>query len=59
VPLRKGVFLDLDTVDRGDLDRHQLAASLPRWERLESRFPAPTATRSKAAARDRIVWPAL
>lgn len=30
--LRKGVFLDLETVDRGDLDRQNLAASLPRWD---------------------------
>lgn len=32
VQLRKGVFLDLETVDRGDLDRHGLAASLSRWD---------------------------
>jgi glycerate dehydrogenase len=32
VQLRKGVFLDLETIDRGDLDRHNLAASLSRWD---------------------------
>jgi glycerate dehydrogenase len=26
------VFLDLETVDRGDLDRSRLTASLPRWD---------------------------
>ena len=30
--LRKGVFLDLETVDIGDLDRRGLAECLPRWE---------------------------
>jgi glycerate dehydrogenase len=30
--LTKGVFLDLETVDRGDLDRSRLAASLPHWD---------------------------
>jgi len=30
--LAKGVFLDLETVDRGDLDRGGLEASLPRWD---------------------------
>jgi len=28
----KGVFLDLETVDRGDLDRGSLERSLPRWD---------------------------
>jgi len=32
VRLLKGVFLDLETVDRGDLDRGGLAASLPQWD---------------------------
>lgn len=30
--LHKGVFLDLETVDRGDLDRSGLAACLPEWD---------------------------
>lgn len=30
--LRTGVFLDLETVDNGDLDRGSLARSLPCWE---------------------------
>lgn len=30
--LAKGVFLDLETVDHGDLDRSALEASLPRWD---------------------------
>jgi glycerate dehydrogenase len=30
--LAKGVFLDLETVDNGDLDRHALAATLPSWD---------------------------
>jgi len=30
--LAKGVFLDLETVDRGDLDRRSLEATLPRWD---------------------------
>lgn len=30
--LVKGVFLDLETVDRGDLDRGSLQASLPHWD---------------------------
>ena len=29
--LRTGVFLDLETVDSGDLDRSRLEASLPEW----------------------------
>jgi glycerate dehydrogenase len=32
VKLRKGAFLDLETVDRGDLDRRRLTASLSRWD---------------------------
>ena len=30
--LQTGVFLDLETVDNGDLDRGRLSQSLPRWE---------------------------
>jgi glycerate dehydrogenase len=30
--LTKGVFLDLETIDRGDVDRSSLAASLPGWD---------------------------
>lgn len=30
-PLKHGVFLDLETVDSGDLDRGRLAASLEHW----------------------------
>jgi len=32
VPLQRGVFLDLETVDCGDLDRGALLASLPAWD---------------------------
>jgi glycerate dehydrogenase len=32
VPLQRGVFLDSETVDCGDLDRGGLAASLPAWD---------------------------
>jgi glycerate dehydrogenase len=32
VTLEKGVFLDLETVDRGDLDRTGLDACLPEWD---------------------------
>jgi len=31
-PLERGVFLDLETVDPGDLDRSGLAACLPAWD---------------------------
>ena len=30
--LRKGVFLDMETVDNGDLDRQRISASLPEWD---------------------------
>jgi len=30
--LRRGVFLDLETVDRGDMDRRSLDATLPHWD---------------------------
>jgi glycerate dehydrogenase len=30
--LNKGVFLDLETVDTGDLDRSRLSACLPVWD---------------------------
>lgn len=32
MPLDRGVFLDLETVDRGDLDRAALASCLPAWD---------------------------
>ncbi len=30
--LHRGVFLDLETVDRGDMDRRNLAGTLPQWD---------------------------
>lgn len=36
----KGVFLDLETVDSGDLDRTHLQASLPHWQWHEYSEPA-------------------
>ena len=43
--LDKGVFLDIDTVDSGDLDRSRLAALLPAWEWHGSSKPGEIALR--------------
>jgi len=49
VELAKGVFLDLATVDRGDLDRGSLEASLPHWDWHASSREAEIAGRIGAA----------
>lgn len=41
----KGVFLDLNTVDRGDLDLEPLRAALPEWEFFPRSEPEEVATR--------------
>jgi len=47
--LASGVFLDLETVDRGDLDRSHLEASLPHWDWHASSSGAEIAGRIGAA----------
>jgi len=47
--LKTGVFLDLETVDSGDLDRSQLTASLPEWRWHDFSFPAEIPERVAAA----------
>jgi glycerate dehydrogenase len=47
--LNKGVFLDLETVDTGDLDRSRLAACLPAWDWHEYTDPAEVPARIKNA----------
>jgi len=49
VRLVKGVFLDLETVDSGDLDRGALVASLPEWEWFPFTDPADVGARIRDA----------
>ncbi len=52
-PLKSGVFLDLETVDGGDLDRSRLQASLTQWHWHE--FSQPEAIPQRIAAADVVV----
>jgi glycerate dehydrogenase len=45
-----GVFLDRDTVDRGDLELGVLRHALPNWRMYDTRDPAPVAERVAGAA---------
>ena len=47
--LNKGVFLDLETVDTGDLDRSRLAACLPVWDWHQYTAPGDIPARIKNA----------
>lgn len=49
VRLAKGVFLDLETVDIGDLDRGALEASLPEWNWFPFTDPADVGARVRDA----------
>lgn len=44
-----GVFLDLESVDRDDLDLSGLRDTLPAWRRYETRDPTPVAERIEGA----------
>jgi len=48
--LRRGVFLDLETVDRGDMDKNSLAATLPHWDWYAYSNPTDIALRIHDAA---------
>jgi len=48
--LHRGVFLDLETVDRGDMDRRGLAAALPQWDWYAYSDPPDIAARIQDAA---------
>ena len=48
-PLRHGVFLDIATVDSGDLDRGRLGASLEHWDWHERTEPGLIAERAHGA----------
>ena len=47
--LKTGVFLDLETVDSGDLDRSRLDASLPEWHWHDFSMPGDIPQRISAA----------
>ena len=49
IRIETGVFLDLETVDNGDLDRHKLAASLRQWDWHEFSEPQQIARRIRDA----------
>ena len=46
---QRGVFLDLASVDRGDLDRSRLVAACNRWDLHPATFPGEVAERIQAA----------
>ena len=46
----QGVFLDLESLDRGDLDLQSLHASLPQWHMHAATRPADTASRIRHAS---------
>lgn len=48
-PLERGVFLDIGTVECGDLDRGRLEASLEHWEWLDNTDPEHIAERARGA----------
>ncbi len=45
----RGVFLDLDSLDRGDLELDRLQATLPQWQLYPATRPGETASRIKDA----------
>lgn len=48
-PLRRGVFLDIGTVESGDLDRSRLQASLEHWDWYDDTRPEQIAERARHA----------